>query len=96
MIVFEAEFILCFTGIVIHQLCLTFIIIGVFLDLILQGAAAKHEEVIPTIPVMFVGNPDRVAPLHTLRQVVEHVSLVIVGIFHPFVEIIDIVSPDAQ
>ena len=96
MIVFKSEFILRFAGIIIHQFHLAFVVVGVFLDLVLQGAATEYEEVVPTIPIMFVGNSDRVTPLHALRQVVEHISLVIIGIFHPFIEIINIVRPDAQ
>ena len=96
MIVFESEFILRFAGIVIHQFRLAFVVVGVFLDLVLQGTATEYEKVVPTVPVMFVGNSDCVAPLYALRQVVEHISLVIIGIFHPFIEMINIVSPDAQ
>ena len=67
MIVFESEFILRFTGIIIHQFRLAFVVVGVFLDLVLQGTAAEYEKVVPTVPVMFVGNSDCVAPLHALR-----------------------------
>ena len=68
MIVFESEFILRFAGIIIHQFRLAFVVVGVFLDLVLQGTATEYEKVVPTVPVMFVGNSKRVTPLHALRQ----------------------------
>ena len=95
-IMFEAKFIFRFTGIVIHQFGAILVVVGVLLNLVLQGTATENEKIIPAIPVVLVRDADRVAPLHAFRQVIQHVFLVVIRVFHPFIQVIHVVCPDAE
>ena len=95
-IVLEAEFIFRFSRGIVHQFRLTLVVPAILLDFVLQRAPAEHEKMIPTLPVILVRGTQRVTPLHAFRQIIEQVFLVIVGIFHVFIQIIHVVSPDTQ